>query len=357
MLASLAEAPPLFPKITPSGGVSPRSLVCSPNREHYRGMEKTGPEEFGAIPLYFPHWTLDELYAARPFMCDSNGKPILANNKEVDERVLRFGLIPRHVFAEKGNIGWFESRQTDAIRGLKEETLRLIMEVRSRNEGLEIDGSDLLSPSSYVVAYESTFPFTSKTIVIASAYVEEAVWRMHRGLLWQHLTFEPPPTARYIFEEYCRETLANSTDAEFLIRPATGKKENEKAKGTQDLEYFNRNEIKWPIEKVDAQLQDISLQSGVLYQSLSETQKLVDALVKREDGGVDGFQYTIGKDHTCPPKSLGEFASKFGTPERPFRLYYVVPSINYQTFITDPVKPVVTNAEVKILRIPPPLSS
>ena len=59
------------------------ALVCSPNREHYRGMEKTGPDEFGATTRYFPHWTLDELYAARPFMCDDHGKPILANKEEV----------------------------------------------------------------------------------------------------------------------------------------------------------------------------------------------------------------------------------------------------------------------------------
>jgi hypothetical protein len=231
------------------------------------------------------------------------------------------------------------------------------MGTRAKKEGgLEIDGSNAFSPSSYVVSYESTFPFTSKTVVMVSSYVEKKVWRKHLGLLWQQLTFEPPPIARYVFEKYCRDTLANSTDAEFLTRLATGKKANKKEKG-KDPEYFNRNEIKWPITKVSSELQDVSLHPGALYHSFSETQKLVDALVKREDGGVDGFQFTTGTSHKCPPGILGEFASKFGTLEHPFRVYYVVPSNNFKNFVTDPVKPVAMNAEVYILSIPPPMSS
>ena len=75
------------------------ALVCSPNREHYRGMEKTGPREFDATFLNFPHWSLDELYEARPYICDESGKPILDDNAKVLARYKRFGPIPRHVFA------------------------------------------------------------------------------------------------------------------------------------------------------------------------------------------------------------------------------------------------------------------
>jgi hypothetical protein len=39
-------------------------------------MEKTGPGEFGACFLYFPQWSLDELYEARPYMCDELGIPV-----------------------------------------------------------------------------------------------------------------------------------------------------------------------------------------------------------------------------------------------------------------------------------------
>ena len=76
--------------------------------------------------------------------------------------------------------------------------------------------------------------------------------------------------------------------------------------------------------------------------------------MKREDGGVDGFQFTVGRKHKCPRDSLGEFASKLGTREHPFRLYYVVPSTNFQSFITEPIKPVATSAEIYILGILPP---
>jgi hypothetical protein len=118
-----------------------------------------------------------------------------------------------------------------------------------------------------------------------------------------------------------------------------------------------RSEVKRSIKIVDAELQSFPLSSGILYHSLSENQKLVDCLGKREDGGVDGFQFTTGRNHKCQSVSLGEFASTLGSAERPFRLYYVVPSCNFSSFKTIPVKPVATNAEVYILSIPPPSSS
>ena len=115
-------------------------------------------------------------------------------------------------------------------------------------------------------------------------------------------------------------------------------------------------DVKWKIE-VAGDLYKTDLHPGTLYHSSSERQKLIDALVKREDGGVDGFQFTLGKTHKCIISHLGEFASKFGTSARPFRLYYVVPFISFADFVTDPVKPVAANAEVRILCIPSSSSS
>lgn len=171
-------------------------------------------------------------------------------------------------------------------------------------------------------------------------------------LIWHEVKFEVPPIARYEFENYCRQKIANPTSDGFPIRLATGAKQAEKKRRN-----VFRSEVKRSIKRVDAELQSLSLSSGILYHSLSDKQKLVDCLGKREDGGVDGFQFTTGREHKCQPVGLGEFASTLGTAERPFRLYYVVPSSNFLSFKTDPIKPVATNAEVYILSIPPPSSS
>ena len=327
------------------------ALVCSPNNEHYGGMEKTGPGEFGACFLYFPHWSLDELYEARPYMCE-NGIPILADDKAVFELYERFGPIPRHVFATKLTLIKLKENQDKAINRLIMSDVVTILDAIESDTALDIDESNKASPSSLTVAYRSVFPFTSRTIVIASKYVEQKVWSRHLGLLWQDIKYGVAPTARREFEKYCRKMIANPTSDGFPIRLATGGKQAEIKLG----QVF-RSEVKRSIKIVDAELQSFALSSGILYHSLSDKQKLVDCLGKREDGGVDGFQFTTGREHECQPVSMGEFASTLGTAERPFRLYYVVPSSNFLTFKTNPVKPVATNAEVYILSIPPPSSS
>ena len=140
----------------------------------------------------------------------------------------------------------------------------------------------------------------------------------------------------------------------FEIRSSVGKPEQD---GSPQLSpYIPRSgrDAKWKIE-IAGDLYKTDLHPGTLYHS--SLQKLIDALVKREDGGVDGFQFTLGMNHKCNISHLGEFASKFGTSARPFRLHYVVPFITFADFVTDPVKPVAANAEVRILCIPSSSSS
>ena len=324
------------------------ALVCSPNREHYRGMEKTGPDEFGATSLYFPHWTLDELYEARPYMCDDNGDPILANNEDVDERVRLYGLIPRHVFSE--DPAMVDSSQNTALARVSEDHVKMIMNALDGGTAIEIDDSSSLSPSSYVIAYESKSPFSSRTIVVVSDHVKAELWNLHSSVLFRQVQFGESPIARHMFEPYCREQIAKKDGATFKIRSCVGKRE--KKDGSPQLSpYIPRvGDAKWKIEKV-GELYDTDLLPETLYHSASDTQKLIDALVKREDGGVDGFQFTLGDTHTCNTQHLGAFASKFGTSARPFRLYYVVPFITFTDFVTVPVTPVAANAEVYVLCI------
>ena len=340
---------PLGQRSPPPAWIKARvALVCSPNRQHYQGMEKTGMDQFGAIFRYFPHWSLDELLEARPYICDISGKPIVASSAEVKVRFLRFGAIPRHVFAV--DITRFESLQVNALLNLRESTLKLIMEARSANKAVEIDGSDDSSPSSYAIAYESEHPFSSRSIVMVSDYVEREVWKRHLSLLWRQVEWEVPQIARLVFESYCRDTLAKKVDVEYTSRRSVGKSEPE-----QGLGHYSRSQEIWSILRFNAKLQDAELHPIILYHALSDTQELVDALVMREDGGVDGFQFTLGGSHLCQTESLKRFALKLGTKERPFRLYNVVPSHIFAVFRrTKPETPQAENAEVYILSMPPP---
>jgi hypothetical protein len=57
-------------------------LVCSPNLEHYKGMEKSGMRQFDAEFRFFPHWSREETHEARPYMQVIDGE-----KKESAEKV------------------------------------------------------------------------------------------------------------------------------------------------------------------------------------------------------------------------------------------------------------------------------
>ena len=137
--------------------------------------------------------------------------------------------------------------------------------------------------------------------------------------------------------------LAKKEGAKFTIRPRGGKMNS-------TLPYIPRlNNVKWRMTVIDGKLQDVDLQPRTLYTARSENQEFVDALAKREDGGVDGFQFSLGAKHTCYSRTLKLFASKLGTSERPFRLYYRVPEAHFAEFKISSTMCRVNNAEVYIL--------
>ena len=329
------------------------ALVCSPNRKHFKGMEKTGTFEFGAVTRYFPLWSLDEVLEARPYMLDAKKAPIVRNDTNLKELVFHYGPIVRILFSL--TISEFEASQARAISKLSEDQVKLIVEALDSNTAIEIDASNDGAPSSLIVAYESEYPFDSVRIVIVSDFVKSEIWRRYSTLLRRRVKFGESRGAWQFFEAHCRFLIAHEADAAFEIRDCVGKREQATQKKQQNTYYIPRSrDVKWTIEKVDAtlKLQNVDLQPGTLYHSSSETQELVDAIVMREDGGVDGFQFTLAMTHDCISDSLSAFASKFGKPGLPFRLYYAVPCENFKKFITNPVKPLAADAEVYHLSVP-----
>jgi hypothetical protein len=170
--------------IEPAGQLSPPhywikarlALVCAPESAYYKGMEKTGTFEFGAIKRYFPLWSLVELLEARPYMLDKSGKPILDSDADVVERFQRFGGIARHVFTE--DLMAYKNRQAGALLHVSEHHMRMIMDAAGANVVIEVDGTGKSSPSSYVIACESKPPFSSATTVVVSEYVRSELSRL-----------------------------------------------------------------------------------------------------------------------------------------------------------------------------------
>ena len=362
--------PKAFFIIEPAGQRSPPhywvkariALVCSPNRKHFKGMEKTGTFEFGAVTRYFPLWSLDEILEARPYMLDAKKAPIVRNDTILKKLHFLYGPIVRILFSL--NISEFEALQALAISKLSEDQVKLIVEALDSNTAIEIDASNDGAPSSLIVAYASEYPFDSVRIVIVSDFVKSEIWRRYSTLLRRRVKFGESRGAWPFFEAHCRFLIAHEADAAFEIRDCVGKREqatrneqqNQATQNKQQSAYYipRSRDVKWTIEKVDAtlKLQNVDLQPGTLYHSSSETQELVDAIVMREDGGVDGFQFTLAMKHDCISDSLSAFASKFGKPGLPFRLYYAVPCENFKKFITNPVKPLAADAEVYHLSVP-----
>ena len=346
--------PSAFLLIEPLGNRTPPNewikaiivLVCSPNLEHYKGMEKSGEQQFDASFRYFPHWSSEEIHEARPYMQTKQGKNEKSAEEveaDLDDDIWCLGKFPRGLFSEDRR-KYYDERQNIALNNLSEEQVKRIMgSLGSGSRTLDIDGSSPSSPSSALVEYHVEAPFVSRPLEIVSGRVAAGIWSRHEQLLLRSVLYEVPAKARYCFEEYCRMLLAKKEGAAFTIR-SRGSKKNSTSPYIPRLKG-----VQWRIKVVDGELQDVDLPPRTLYWARSETQELVDALAKREDGGVDGFQFSLGIKYTCTPSTLRLFASKLGTSERPFRLYYMVPEAHFAKFQITPKTCRVKNAEVYIL--------
>jgi hypothetical protein len=322
-------------------------LVCSPNLEHYKGMEKSGEQQFDASFRYFPHWSSEEIHEARPYMQTKQGqneKSAEEVEADLDDDIWCLGNFPRGLFSE--DRGKYDEKQNVALNNLSEEQVKRIMgSLGSGSRKLDIDGSSSSSPSSALVEYHAEAPFVSRTLELVSGRVASEIWSRYEQLLLRSVLYEVPAKARYCFEEYCRMLLAKKEGATFTIRSRDGIKNS-----TLPYPYIPRlNDVKWRMKVIDGKLQDVDLQPRTLYTARSDYQEFVDALAKREDGGVDGFQFSLGSTHTCNPSTLELFASKLGTSERPFRLYYMVPEAHFAEFKISSTMCRVNNAEVYIL--------
>jgi hypothetical protein len=319
-------------------------LVCSPNLEHYKGMEKSGMRQFDAEFRFFPHWSREETHEARPYMQVIDGEKKESAEKveaELDHNIWMFGNNAR--ILSSVNKTKYENNQKRALNALSEEQVKRIMSSLGLENPLEIDESSSSSLSSAIVGYHAVAPFTSCTLELVSERVAAEMWRTHEQILLRSVLYEVPVKARYCFEEYCRMLLAKKEGATFTIRS------RDDIKNSTSTYIPRLKDVLWRVKVIDGKLQDVDLQPRTLYTARSEYQVFVDALAKREDGGVDGFQFSLGSTHTCNPITLESFASKLGTSERPFRLYYMVPEAHFAEFQISSKMCRVNNAEVYIL--------
>jgi hypothetical protein len=309
-------------------------LVASASSD---GFIKTGPGRHGGVERFFPLPTKEEMDLSRPYLA-----PQLSDD-QFKKNFTTFGRITRHgVALDQTELCAKQSQGLDRLTG--EQALDII----ERGAGT-IDTASAGAPSSFVVAYDSVYPFTffERRTLLVSEVVEQRVWEKHLGILWSQVSTASTSVARYQFEKYCRAQLL--TEIKYCCRLAVRLNHPDRRK----TNYFS-HEAKWELREVADPLVAVQEgEPGILFFSSNERAEFVDAVAKLADGSYVGFNFALGLSHKCKAEGSAAFAA-LGTKERPFHMYYVVPDGFYARFETSPVEPDIAGMVVSILSMPRP---
>jgi hypothetical protein len=335
-------------------------LVCSPNKEHYRGLHKGG-DHGSATFLYHPLWTLEELLAARSLIPQNPGKgatgpPVYLSAEDVTERHRLFGGCVRNVFCAAEKVSKVLNDQELALPKMDARMFSYILDERDWRK-VEIDEAS--GASSSIVGYECSAPFTVDSLrtVLLSQRVKEEMWYQHLVIVWSaFVTARLPMEAGVAFERYCLMLLTNKMTAHARPVPAFP---SEDVLAPSDTELVAKARDKIVAKDVCANVRAASsrAQMSDLAVPSSPNFPLVDAL-DWDGSKFRGFQCTVSISHGADPSAILTLVDKlFGSGRRSrggeLHLYYLVPDCILNDFVTKPQYPLLglhlpTGVTVKI---------
>jgi hypothetical protein len=95
-------------------------------------------------------------------------------------------------------------------------------------------------------------------------------------------------------------------------------------------------EIRFVVEIVEEAKKEEN--QNVLFHSVNPAYKLIDFIYRDKNGHFHAFQATIGNDHMASEKAIKNLENKVGGGEN-LTLYYLIPSILFDGFVTGTVEP------------------
>jgi len=91
---------------------------------------------------------------------------------------------------------------------------------------------------------------------------------------------------------------------------------------------------------------------NVVFHSTNPTYNLFDFIYQDKDGHYHAFQATMGRTHNANVSMIQDFVAKIGDANA--SLYYLVPTENFNTFVTSPVEPTVEKCKIWHVLVPNP---
>jgi hypothetical protein len=204
----------------------------------------------------------------------------------------------------------------------------------------EMDGIgtfELSQPKSALIGYElktgDKGTFTKYNVVILSPLVAEKVYTTYIRDLWTLMLRLGDAGGSQIFETYTRALMATGSKITFLARKCVGKGETYDDQFNLTLGGCSR------IQRVHDLIRGAkSHEPYVLFHPIDRRYKLIDFLYKDGDNIFHAFQATLGATHTANVDAIVKLEKSVGGAKM-LKLYYIVPSDKFATFLTDPVNP------------------
>jgi hypothetical protein len=330
-------------------------LVTSPDERHWgetstfiKGRRPGNVTIFGDF-LYYPLWSLEELFHARKYILAESGNVL--EEVEVEDRHYRFGGVPRNVFLR--NVSTLEGLQNDAIKVANKDQIVSIALGKMDAIG------DLAKeqPKSVILGLALAYPdadvaikYLQRLSVIISDLVREKIGVQRMINLFAELRsskFDPKLYEAYtqsvLLTEDCRlpGRYINGTDYSYDLELTIGGCRESNRTGDDIIQKAMENE-------------------KILFRPISKTYELID-FVHRDGNVLKCIQSTTGERHDCQEYLLYELVksvcemffynstdiSGLETDRCPrIHLIYMVPEFVYTNFRLNPVNPKLKGASV-----------
>jgi hypothetical protein len=300
-------------------------IVASPDSKHW-GANQFTKERAGAFGVLkvFPVWELNEILEARQVL----GPDMTA--EEAEKRYHQVGGVPRHVFGSTFSFKVALRTQTAKADSLNFEQAERIATINLQ----ALATLDASQPQSALVGFRvaNDGTFSKHTIDVIAPRVGDRIFRRFMKLLWDRLLL-PSAGNPWIFEAYARYLLGTNRTFTFPRRNGVGMKHPDR-RALQFVLLGGCCEIRSARNIVAAAME----RSLVVFYPIDPAQKLIDFVYQDSDGHVHAFQVTLAKTHSANLAGILELEQRVGNPGR-LSLYYLVPDIIFDRFVTRPIDP------------------
>jgi hypothetical protein len=340
----------------PSDDFLPRIIVVSsPNAVHWGGEKFTKSRDdivtiSGGLFFYYPLWSWAELRQARELL-NAGGKVDLSL-EEMSERFPAVGGVPRHLWMPKKVFDIYVENQALSVNWLS--TLQTEKIAMGQWNLLASNDSD--QPKSTIIGYEVVegSDFFRAVIVPISWMIRQKVSEQHLVNTWNTVCNRPNPGTA--FEEYTWLLMIGDNKRSMMSRACVGRLNVNAYLTVDDAELGGCKDL----QKVDKLMPAARNEPGTLFLPLNDQEEFIDFVYAEVAPNpvkihFHAFQATYSGRHVAKQAGISKFEAALQPGEKA-TAYYLVPSWQFQTFVTSPVQPRSSTGRVTFrhVRIPLP---